>query len=254
MERDGLSHLTVQFLRYRKQFVESYRESYTRTMADFMDKVERLQIDDRVIRNMVTVCAAFRSMEQWFDFSFTYDHLLQRAIEVVKNHNDQLTRSDEMGVFWSMMEAMFDENVLIDKWHFVLSHVTGLTTNKGKLSFPEGKRVLKVKFQVVAKMYSEHMRKRGEKPLPIDSLRYYLETSKSFIGIERACKFTRKDWDPAEAKITEKKTVTSAYCFDYDMIGVNMDRQAMEEYEIPGIDVDPVSRYEIQAADDKLPF
>ena len=257
MERDGLSHITVYFLKHRKQFVENYRDNYTRTMSDFMEVFEKQQIDDRVVRNMVTVCAAFRTMEKWFEFSFSYDALLKRGIEVVRNHNDQLTRSDEMGVFWSMMEAMFDENAIIDKWHFVLSHVTGLTTNKGKLSFPEGKRVLKLKFQVIAKMYSEHMRKRGEKPLPIDSLRYYLETSKPFIGIERACKFTRKDWDPAEAKIVEKKTVTSAYCFDYDMIGINMDRQGVEDYEVPGIDVASDNRYErpeVVVSEDKLPF
>ena len=239
IERDGLPHITVAFLKQRKYFIENFKNIYDQVLQDFMGSVYKNQIDDRILRNMVTVCAAFKTMAPKFDFSFNYDDLRKKGIEVIRNHNDQLTRSDEIGVFWSLMEALFDENILIDKWHFRVKMITELKTTKGKMNFETGKVVLKFKFSSIAKLYSEHLRRRGDKPLPIDSLRYYLETSKSFIGVEKSCQFIRKDWDLTESKITEQKQITTAYCFDYSMLNINLMRTAIESYE---------------AAEDNLPF
>jgi len=224
IERNGLSHLTIEFLKHRKYFIDNYKTVYDTVLLDFAEKVDKDQVDDRILRNMVTVCSAFKTIESKFDFSFNYDELKHKGIEVIQNHNDQLSRSDEIGVFWSLMEALFDENVLIDKWHFRLKMVSELKTKKGILNFQTGKTILKFKFSSIAKIYSEHLRRRGDKPLPIDSLRYYLETNKSFIGIEKACRFARKDWDPSDAIIVEKIQTTSAYCFDYDILNINLER------------------------------
>lgn len=257
IERDGLPHISVEFLKHRKYFIQNYKNTYDQVLQDFMDSMDKNQIDDRILRNMVTVCAAFKTLESKFDFSFTYDQLKLHGIKVIQNHNDQLSRSDEIGIFWSLMEALFDENVLIDKWHFKVKMVTDLRTTKGKMDFKDAKRVLRFKFSSVAKIYSEHLRRRGDKPLPIDSLRYYLETSKSFIGIERSSKFVRKDFEPGEGKIVEKKQITTAYCFDYDMLNINLDREDIEAYEKPnGNDsmdktIEPAV---VEAPEDKLPF
>ncbi len=257
IERDGLPHITVEFLKQRKYFIENYKNTYDFILRDFMEHIDKNQIDDRILRNMVTVCAAFKTMAEKFEFSFTYDELKKQGIKVIKNHNDQLSKSDEIGVFWSLIEALFDENILIDKWHFNVKMQRDIITTKGKKTYPEGKLVLKFKFSSIAKLYSENLRQSGEKPLPKDTLRYYLETSKAFMGIQNSCNFTRKDWDSTQGRTVEHKQNTSAYCFDYNLLGINLERETANEYgdfnESDSKDK-VIEQTQVTAPDDNLPF
>ena len=224
IERDGLPHITVELLKHRKYFIEHYKVNYDTVMRDLIRNTSSEDINDRLLRNICTVLASFKTIESKFDFSFDFRALFNHGLSVTRNHNKQIKQSDEIGVFWSLLEAMFDDNYLIDKWHFRVKTIQHLKTTQHKLEFPEGKKVLKFKFNAVAKLYAEHLRKRGEKPLPQDSLQHYLQTNKNFIGIEKSCKFSRKDWVQSEAKVVQQYQTTSAFCFDYMPLGISLER------------------------------
>ncbi len=224
LERDGLPHFTVEFLGSRKFFTENYKINYDAVMRDINSATGGEDINDRILRNMATVVASFKTLEPRFKFTFSYSDLLNHSIEVMRIHNRQIKQSDEIGIFWSLIEAMFDDDILIEKWHFHVKMVTSITLkNEQKKEFPDGLRVLKFKFNAVAKLYAEHLRRRGEKPLPQDSLQHYLQTNKYFIGIEKACKFQRKEYKQGVG-IVEQKQTTTAFCFDYEQIGINLER------------------------------
>jgi len=178
MERDGLPHLTAEFLSARKFFTDNYKDSYDVVVKKMTELTKGEDINDRLLRNMATVVAAFRTLENRFEFPFTYKHLLAHGMHVTREHNKQIKQSDEIGVFWNLLEAMFDDNILIDRWHFRVKMVTSIVTKQTTLNFREGKMVLKFKFNAIAKMYAEQLRRRGEKPLPQDSLQHYLQTNK----------------------------------------------------------------------------
>lgn len=244
IERDGLPHFTAEFLSHRKYFIEHYKVNYDAVMRDLLADTEEDEMNDRILRNMCTVVAAFRTLEHRFHFTFTYNQLLREGINCIKDHNRQLKQSDEIGVFWNMLEAMFDDDLLIDKWHFHVKMVNTLNLKEGGKDFPEGKLVLKFKFNAVAKLYAEQLRRRGEKPLPQDSLQHYLKTNRHFIGIEKACKYIRKEYKPGDGGIVESKQTTTAFCFDYEPLGINLERQAIEDNTNPynrvnGYDTDP---------------
>ena len=226
MERDGLPHISVMFMKYRSYFIENYKVNYDQVMRDLLEKITDNDMNDRLLRNACSVIASFKTLSTKFDFSFSYNQLLASGVKMTVNHNKQLKQSDEIGVFWNLLEAMFDDDVLKDKWHFKVSFITSITTKSNTLKFPDGKLVLRFKFNAIAKMYSEHLRRRGEKPLPLDSLQHYLMTSKSFIGIEKSCKYSRKDFDPVERKVIEQKQTTSAFVFDYSLLGINLIRES----------------------------
>ncbi|MCD4680673.1 MAG: DNA primase [Bacteroidales bacterium] len=242
IERDGLSHITNQVIHHREYFVKHYKKHYTQVINDLVDKTKGEEIDERLIRNMASVCAAFSTLEKKFDFSFKYTKLINYSSEVIREHSRQIKQSDEVGIFWNLLEAMYDDNILIDRWHFRIKHSTSLETNEGKKNWPEGKRLLFFKFNAVAKLYAEQLRKRGEKPLPQDSLKHYLKTNKYFVGIVKSIRFVIKSFDQTEGKYTEKSQTTTAICFDYDKLGINLERTNLTDLD------------KMYPEDDNIPF
>jgi DNA primase catalytic core len=227
IERDGLPHLTVEIIKYRKYFEDNYKHQYDKVLSDFMEKVDKEQIDERILRNMVSVCAAFKTLEDKIDFSFSYQTLIEKGIEVIQNHNDQLKKSDDLGIFWNLIEALFDENILIDRWHFRVDLTQDLKITKQitPLSFSEPKLVLKLKYNITYKLYAENAKKQGIKPLPSDTLKYYLETNKSFFGVIKSCRFSQKVWDKSRGEHIFHIDNTSAFCFDFKKLGINLQRE-----------------------------
>lgn len=232
MERDGLPHITHMFVKERAHFVENYKKQYEHVMKNLVDKTKGEEIDERLIRNMASVCSAFKTLEEKFSFTFTYQQLINYAAEVVRDHSRQIKQSDEVGIFWNLLEAMYDDDLLIDQWHFKVTHLSELSLIEGNKNWPEGKRVLFFKFNAVAKLYAEQLRKRGEKPLPQDSLRHYLKSNKYFIGISKNTRFTLKGSDKSEGgHYTEKSQITSSFCFDYDKLNINLERSLVTDHD-----------------------
>ncbi len=225
LERDGLPHITVAFLKERKYFIEYYKEHYDQVMRDMLSQTTEVDLNDRLLRNACTVVASFKTLAPKFKFSFSYEQVLQHAIHVTLNHNKQIRESDEIGVFWNLLEAMLDEDILIDRWHFKIAACTKITTKTKVIELTTSTNVLKFKFNVLAKLYAEQLRRKGEKPLPQDSLQHYLMTNKHFIGVEKACRFYKTEFNKAEGKTQDIKQTTSAFCFRYDDLGINLTRE-----------------------------
>ena len=262
IERDGLPHITAEFIKHRDFFIEYFKENYEKVMSKLTEATKGEDINDRLLRNICTVLASFKTLEPKFNFPFNFNKLFSFSLEVTRTHNKQISQSDEIGMFWNLLEALFDDNIIIDKWHFNIKIMTSMITTKGnRLNFEGGKRVLRFKFNAIAKIYSEHLRKSGEKPLPKDSLRHYLSTNKYFIGIEKSTKFYRKDYMQNEGKVIEQKQTTSSFCFDYALLNVDLERELAtansQTNGYPHSDVTTESKPEptfIDAKDDKLPF
>lgn len=109
-------------------------------------------------------------------------------------------------------------------------------------------------------LYSKNGKAMGDKTLPRESLRFYLENSKEFIGVKQAVRF-KNFVNEAESYITiknpsgtETRTETSrvdwALCFDYEKLAekyqINLEVEALPEDEIDTLDVD--------TSDESLPY
>jgi hypothetical protein len=224
-EKLGLSSITAEILNHRDFFVENYFENYDIVLKDLFSSLKENAVEDRILRNWSTILASIRLMASRLDLPFSYECLKKEAIESIINQNNQIITSNEVSTFWDMVESMFDENILLDKWHFIISKTERIRTKKGNIELSAPLLVLKIKFNTIYKLYSENARRGGNKPLPSATLKYYLEKKKYFLGIETATKFHRKDFIPAEAKPVEQKQVTSSFCFDYSALEINLTRE-----------------------------
>jgi len=219
VERYGLSHLTSHLLKHREYFEKNYYANYDKVISDLTtDKTE--EIEDRILRSMAIILAAFKTILEKVKFSFTYDTLFAHAMHALKIQNSQIQSSNEIGAFWDMFEAMSDNDQVEYGWHFKIDHSTQFKHSKGEMHWQQPKAILKFKFTTISKLYRENARKSGNSYLPNDSLRYYLENSKHFLGVSSSAKFSRKKY--TTDGLENQTQVTTAYCFDYINLNINL--------------------------------
>lgn len=238
LEKDGLSHLTNELLKHRQFMLAEFYSVYHETMDDFSKHFEDDPVEDRILRSMVTVLSAWRTIARKIEFPFSYPEARDISFKAVRTQNSQVASSNELGQFWDVLESLFDTETLIEGWHFRIDHVDSLElTNNQKLQF-KGKRILKFKYTTVYKMYSEQARRQGLKPLPSDTLKYYLQNHKFYIGVQRACMFAAKLIDPKTHEYKNHRMNTTAFCFDYERLekmGINLEREVEENGYTPPV-------------------
>lgn len=233
----GLSNLTSILIRHREYFIKHFYSIYDSTLGDINQNFRVEGIEDRIMRNFASILAAFRTIENVINFPFTYNELLEIALECIMIQNNQINSSNEVSTFWDILEAMFDDNILIDGWHFKVQYTDSIRGKSKTIDFGPGgaKSILKFKFNSVIKLYSEHASRMKVKPLPADTLKYYLENHEAFIIVEKDCRFTLSEFSNVEGKVIEQKQITTAYCFDYSKLKINLTREAImaKEDQIP---------------------
>ena len=255
MESKGLSHLTAELISHRDYFLKNFYPVYEQVLTDFSNLLENANIEDRILRSMCSIIAAFKTVESLINLPFTYEHLKPIAQKSIKDQNNQIGTSNEIAMFWDIIEALFDENIIIDRWHFKIDMCSELNIKekKDKKLFNQQKEILKLKFTSIYKLYAEHSRKSGQGILPSSTLKYYLENSKLFEGVEKSTRFTRKDFDKELNEVIEKQQITTAYCFDYKKLGVNLTRESSEKVDEKTEDSPDPDSF-IQPGSEKLPF
>jgi DNA primase catalytic core len=224
MERDGLSHLSAEIIGHRKYFEKHFYENYEDVLADVFTALNQASVEDRILRSICTILAALKTLEQKVGLPFTYEDIKVIGIKSIKDQNSQISRSNELAIFWEIIEALFDENILVDRWTFKIDTEKELKLITGAKLLEEPTEILKLKFSSIYKLYAEHARRTGQNVLPNTTLKYYLENSNYWVGIEKSSKFTLDYFDSDKKEIIKQSQTTTAYCFDYKKLGINLMR------------------------------
>jgi DNA primase catalytic core len=226
MQKKGLSHLTAHLIQYRKHFEDNFYKEHQRALAD-LAKVEGTQIvEDRMIRHYATLLASYRTLAMVEEMPLDDKNMVAVLAANMIGQAQQMSRSDELGIFWNIIEGLFDQDMIIADWDFKIRTMTEITV-KGSdepKKFGEPKEVLQMKFNSVSAAYKKQAKQIGENVLPQDTLRYYLENRPEFLGVAKCVKFTLSTRDPGTGEPLRKSQPTTAYSFDYKMLGVNLHR------------------------------
>jgi hypothetical protein len=224
-------------------------------VRDINSELENDNIESRILKSFCTILAAYKTIDDKLSIKIDYQNLRSIAIQSIKTQNSQISSSNEISMFWGTLEALFDENQLTDNWHFKFMACNSLNLKNGTKEFSTPKNVLMLKFNVIYKLYATHSRRSGQGVLPNSTLRYYLENSLQFLGVSRATRFTLKEFSNDENKFVEQVQTTSAYCFDYNGLGINMIRNTTPEDSLTGGAAPPHEALILpDVKDDNLPF
>lgn len=228
MEKDGLSHLTSAIITQRKFFEENFYSVYDSVLSDIFSSLEHAGVEDRILRSFSTLLAAFKTISDKLSIEVDYEDLRTVAIKAILDQTAQISKSNEVSMFWETIEALFDENEITDRWHFKIDSCTELNLKSGKISLEQPVDVLKLKFGTIYKAYATHSKRSGQSVLPSTTLKYYLENNPAYMGLERATRFSIKEFSKEEGRLIEQNQITTAFCFNYRKLNINLVRIATD--------------------------
>ena len=223
IQKKGLTHLTAEILKLRSYFQGNFRQAWDEAMSDLNDLVRDFNIEDRTLRNWVTVLAAFRCLEKKLQLPMSYGEMLQICAEGCKDQNAKTIQNNELSGFWDTLDILVSSS---KAWPNVDYRI--LPGKNREHPIKEGtqsvylrsdKRYLFLSFKRVASLYSKETRDSGSKSIPVESLRFYLEKSEEFLGTAKSVRFRMVDTPQGYIGATSsKEKVTTAMIFDYDAI------------------------------------
>lgn len=256
IEDRGLSHLTNEILRYRKQMDVNYSSDWNETAATLEARLKNHDIEDRTLKNWITVAAAVKTIAAHIHLPLTYQEILDIAYNGIIRQNTKTKENNELSGFWETIEGLTRSVQVVEGVDF---KIKGFPTGASLLGFNDKvcleptKRYLLLNFNNVLPGYLKECRNTGSKVLPKDSLKYYLENSNEYIGVKKAERFKRlmnngggfTKYTVEDGETKNAFIVTTCMVFDYDAI---VDKYSISIDEFYSTDSDDV----VNVGDKKL--
>jgi len=240
IEEQGINHLVHDIIKHRAWFEEQWTETYKQTAKEMLlvfDESED-QIQDRIFNNWIVCLASYRVLEDKLKLHFSYADVAKVAAEMIREQNKETEKGDEVSGFWDSILALVSDGTIMEGVDYKIDYLSELKIDD-KVSFEwEGSTpVLMLNHSRVFKLYRKQGRQSGDTTLPIKSLEFYLKSHNSFLGKKKSVAF--KKIDPASGRVAEAtqrgdkmihpRQITTAYCFRYDLIGVDLETSFEEE-------------------------
>lgn len=242
MRDKGCSHLTIEILKHRKKFEAYFSGNYKSVMDDFLTALSGEVIEDRIYRNWVTVLASLRTLEGVLELPFGYAEMLRICAKSASMQNAETRTNNEIGVFWSTVDYLHQSGEIFYDSDYRIKY---MRTFRGKgmtedIVFTEARPVLLLCTKRVFMLFKQNAKNVGDAKVSLDSLRYYLENSKEYLGTKNAVRF-KNSANRADSTVvattsagTKEVVATSrtdwALCFDYKMIAENFGINLELEY------------------------
>ena len=234
IESRGLTHLTNEILSHRKRMELDFRSFRDSVAGDLLRLTKEYSIEDRTLYNWITPLAAFRCLENELNAPITYNDLLEIAKNGIIDQQQKTRQNGELAGFWETVENLVRSSKL---WIGVDYHIKNLPReikvlqSASSITLNPEKRYLQISFNRIAQLYLIDGKSTGDKRIPKDSLKYYLEHSPEFKGTMKAVRFKSIETPMGLVQVeinmmkqTEIKTVvTTAMIFDYEAIQENYD-------------------------------
>ena len=215
MRKMGFTHLTLQILNLREAFKQNFASMYAATDSEVNEAIGDSTSETRIVKNWVTLAAAFRSIETMLDLPFSYADIFKIAIEGIRRQNAVTTTSNEIGMFWrqigrTQMEGKFTINA-----DYRIEYRGDIKTNKGSVWFAQTKPILFLNPDAWYQAYTYKAKENGIVPLPDSSIIYYLENSPEYLGKYGVMRFSNK---MPNGQLAAGTTSKRPLCFDYSML------------------------------------
>lgn len=252
VRKHGLSHLTIEILRHRAKFETEFVSNYNTCLSDLVQNTKHEDVQDRILRNWCTPLAAFRTLSGVLDLPIEYRDLLRICVDHVLMQNNECKSSNELAGFWNVVAYLYQDGLIFKDSDFKIKYVNRFKTDTSHLmEWYEPKPVIMLRKNRIFMLYKKNGKMVGDTTLPDETLAYYLEHSKEFIGLKKSVRFrnivdgkheTISYTDSfGQERVRGADSIDRAYCFDYDLVkkqyGINlevvMDSDAADEDDIP---------------------
>ena len=218
----GLTHLTLDILKLRPRMEASYVTLFNQVVSDLTDTLDGQPIEDRILKNWAVPLAAYRCLETALNINLPYSDLYAVAVKGIQTQNAECKTSSELGNFWNMMQYLIAQGDVIEGGDFRIKYLTFFKSDKvNGMQFPAAHPVLFLQKSRVFKLYRQSGKNMGDTVIPEESLKYYLEHSKAFLGEKNVRYDVYSKGSLVYTKSSDGKpsvpetSVQRSYCFDY---------------------------------------
>ena len=232
----GLSHLTLQLLRHRAKMEADFSSNYRQCMTDLNEKLVGETIEDRIQRNWVIPLAAYRTLEAVIDLPFSYRELLKISVDGIIRQNRECKSNNELANFWNVVAYLHQDGEIYIDSDFRIDYLKKFKSNKLKeLEWQQPRPVLRLRKDRIFPLYKKFSKQVGDASLPLESLKFYLENSQEYLGVNQSVRFkiiqrgvevTREEGDGPQRVVKKASATAQALCFDYQQLvenfGINL--------------------------------
>jgi hypothetical protein len=233
MRSRGLTHLTIELLKYRKRFEQNYASMFREVQKAVNAELSGQRCEDRIVNNWCVPLAALKVLQVVVP-TLPYDTLFQIIIEGIRKQSAECKTNGELGSFWNTVQYLASEGILIDTGDYTIKYLTSLKTDAVDCSWGVEKPILYMQTTRVFNLYRKEGRQAAEKVLPIDALKYYLANNAAYLGKKNVRLYVfkngyqqldslRKDKSGNPVKLTK---IYLCLTFDYkklvDQFGINL--------------------------------
>lgn len=260
----GLSHLTLQLLRHRSKMETGFSDNYNQCMNDLNDRLKGETIEDRIQRNWVIPLAAFRTLEAVLDVPFTYRELLDICVNGIIRQNRECKSNNELANFWNVVSYLQQDGEIFLEADFRIDYLSGIKTNKVKdLAFKTPRPILRMQTDRIFMLYKKFAKQVGDNALPTESLKFYIENSKEYLGVQNSVRFKNiqkgievtKEVEVDGKKYYRKTSTTKqALCFDYAELMANYNINLNIDTGMADEEVEEITQDNKQHTDNDSPY
>jgi DNA primase len=227
MRSKGMTHLTVGILAKRKEIATTFFDTFHSTCKDVNDKFIDIPVMDRIVLNWAIPLTAYRCLEKSIDVPLSYKEMFDITVEGIRKQNAECRVSDEIGAFWRVVQFLVSEGEIIEDGDFKIRVLARFHSDRFKdIHWNEPRKVLYLQKTRIFMLYKQNCHKIGDKILPEETLKYYLENSKCFLGEQRMTYHVFKkgvqviDYEHHNGvnEPIKKSVQQRSYCFDYQLL------------------------------------
>lgn len=158
------------------------------------------------------------------DINMQTSELMTICLEGIRRQSKETKTNSELGSFWNTIAYLVSQGELIEDCGFKIKGVRKFTSSTVKADRMENRRVLYLQKSKVFMLYKMKARMAGDNVIPEESLKYYLEQSRAFLGEKNMRYYVAINGIKQPIPGTENGHIRyqlntqRSYCFDYDLL------------------------------------
>ncbi|SEM65866.1 hypothetical protein SAMN05192574_101366 [Mucilaginibacter gossypiicola] len=221
-EKEGISSLICDVLQYREFIADHFTMRYLAASAALKAKLvkEGINAKNRIVENYSVALSVAGLISEKFNLGFTYDTFFNHCIKEISKLASVMSESNSLSQFWKTVEFLLDQGIIEAGNHFRVEAKPEVRLDAGKEAgkkisvtkkFDGPKKLLFLRLGTIHALYMKEMRSQtGKAGQNEQTIIAYMKDQESYLGNNPGSWF--------------KDTNTSSYVFDYEMLGVNLDR------------------------------
>ena len=163
--------------------------------------------------------------------------MLDICVKGIIVQNEGCKSNNELSNFWNVVTYLLQDGQIFNESDYRIIYLDKFKSNVVKeMEFSRPRPILHLRKDKIFMLYKKFSKMVGDAALPPESLKFYLENSKEYLGVRQSVRFkniingievTAQVEENGQKKIKATSTPQQAMCFDYEELmatfGINLE-------------------------------